>query len=426
MASRLLWRRSATAIGTYGSVVAGVAGTLIAGRKLGPHAFGLFAIALVAAGFFQVLLDLTVEEAMIKFGFRYTESERFGRLRRLYRRAAELKFLGALLAAAGLAALAPAADSLFAADGLLVPMLIAAALPLVQAPETLAGAVFVLRGRYDVRAWFQLVGQGLRLAGVAVGASRGVEEALLGLVAGQAVASVAVGLAGLAAFRRFPAATSEGLGDDRREIRRFVVQSSIGSGVVSVRGALAPLLLGLVTSPLQVGLFRAAQAPNTGLAALTAPARLILLTEQTRDWERGAVASVLASLRRYSIGAAALMIVTAPPAYLFMPDLIRLAYGSAFGPASEAARLMLLAGAIQLVFAWTKSLPISIGRPAWRILTHGIETIVLVPLVLTLGAAHGATGAAAGVLASMAVFVTAWAALVVRLHRLPLPAAAAP
>src|SRR5439155_4172714 len=85
--SGLVWRRAVTAAATYGSVAAGVLGTLIAARELGPHDFGRLAIVISAAGFFQILLDLTVEEAMIKFGFRYSESQQWGRLRRLFRQA---------------------------------------------------------------------------------------------------------------------------------------------------------------------------------------------------------------------------------------------------------------------------------------------------------------------------------------------------
>ena len=51
---------------------------------------------LVAANFLQILLDLTVEEALItKYGYRYkTPPGRWGRLRRLYSRGLVLKALG--------------------------------------------------------------------------------------------------------------------------------------------------------------------------------------------------------------------------------------------------------------------------------------------------------------------------------------------
>jgi O-antigen/teichoic acid export membrane protein len=210
------------------------------------------------------------------------------------------------------------------------------------------------------------------------------------------------------------------LGDARREILRFVLHSSIGTGLVSLRSWLAPLLLGVVSDVKQVGLFRAAQAPQQGFAALSSPVRLIMLTEQTRDWERGRESEVLGSVRRYSLAALALMILVVPIAWWLMPDLVRIVLGADYADAVDAARLILLAAAIQLVYGWTKSLPVSIGRPNLRIVAHAIETAVLIPLLVPLGAEWGATGAAAAVLVSTAVFAVVWTVLVLRLKAQPL------
>ncbi len=65
-----------------------------------------------------------------------------------------------------------------------------------------------------------------------------------------------------------------------------------------------PLVLGIVAGPTQVGLFRIAQTPQTGLSAASSPARLVLLTDQTRAWERGET-GVLAGVRTYTLVAAA-------------------------------------------------------------------------------------------------------------------------
>jgi O-antigen/teichoic acid export membrane protein len=419
MSKRLLWRRSATAVGTYGSVALGVLAGVAAARELGRDAFGLFTVVLVAANFFQILLDLTVEEAMVKFGYRYKTAERWGRLRRLYGRGLAFKALGGLVAAAAILVLAPFADSIFGSDHLLEPMLISALLPIALIPESLSGAVFVLAGRYDVRGGFLVVTQGFRLAGIAAGAHYGVTEAIIGVVIGQAAASAAVGVAALAVFRRFPEAPAEPLAEDRAGILRFVVQSSIATGIVSLRGYIVPLLLGMkfVATTRDAGYFRVAQAPQTGLAALTSPVRLIMLTEQTRDWEAGSKHAVFASVRRFSVAALALMAVAVPPLYVFMPDLIRVVFGSDYSPASDAARLMLIAGAIQLVLAWTKSLPVSIGRPGLRILTHGIETVVVIPLVIVLGRIWEATGAAAATLIATGVFALVWLVALERIRR---------
>jgi O-antigen/teichoic acid export membrane protein len=144
---------------------------------------------------------------------------------------------------------------------------------------------------------------------------------------------------------------------------------------------------------------------------------MVLLTEHTRDWERGARASVFAGIRRFSLGAAGIAALVCAPVLVFMPDLLRLAYGPEFVRATDAARIIVPAAALQFVFGWTKPFPVSIGRPNLRVLAHGIETVVLLPLVAVLGLRWGATGAAIGVLASTIVFVVVWTALFFRLRR---------
>ena len=108
MRSRTI-RRSATAGGIYVSAVVGFLGQIIAARWLGVESYGLLAIIMSVTGFVQLVTDLTVEEAVIKYGFRYVETEQFGKLRRLYRRAMHIKLIGAVLAGIVMAALAPAA-----------------------------------------------------------------------------------------------------------------------------------------------------------------------------------------------------------------------------------------------------------------------------------------------------------------------------
>ena len=159
--------------------------------------------------------------------------------------------------------------------------------------------------------------------------------------------------------------------------------------MVSLRAALTPVLLGVVAGTTQVGYYRVAQAPQSGFSAASAPVRLVLLTEQTRDWEHGREQTVLRGVRRYSLGAAAVAAVAVPVFLLAMPWLVRVVFGSEYLPAVDAARIVLVAAAIQLVLGWSKSLPVTIGRPRLRIVTHGIETLVLLPLVVVLGAGMG-------------------------------------
>jgi O-antigen/teichoic acid export membrane protein len=425
MPSRLVWRRSATAVGIYASTALGVLGSLVAANILGPTDFGRLAVVVATTALFQLLLDLTSEEALVKYGFRYSERGDWGRFRRLLGLAFAFKSGGAVVAALAVLAMAPFADEIFGTEGLALPLVLAAALPVLQSSEGIAAAALVLRSRYDVRAWFLLLAMALRLIAIVVAAPRGVTAVVVGLLVAQAVSTVAIGAAGLAAVRRFPRARAEPLGADRGDILRFVLQSSAGTGLVSLRSWIAPLLLGVVSGVREVGLFRAAQAPQQGLAALSSPVRLILLTEQTRDWERGRPEVVFAGLRRYVLGATAAMAALVVPAWLLMPWLIDVLLPDYDG-AVDAARIILLVGALQLVFGWTKSFPVSIGRPNLRILAHGVETIVLIPLILLMCAEWGATGAAGAVLVATIAFVAVWTVSMLRLRKGPLRVGSAP
>jgi O-antigen/teichoic acid export membrane protein len=419
MPSRLAWRRSATALGLYSAAAFGFLATIVAARTLGVHDFGLFAIVMAATAFFQTLLDLTVEEAVTKYGFRYSTTGEWGKLRRLFIRALTFKGSGAVLAGLALAGLAPLAEHLFGAEGLVAPLLIAAFLPLAQAPEGIAATAPILHGRYDVRSYFVALSMILRFVAIAIGVQFGLPETMLAIVLAQVVATAAVGTAGLVYFRRFPRVPAEPLTGESGAIRRFVLSSSLATGIVSIRASITPLLVGLVSTPAQVAFFRTALAPQQGFYTLSAPARLVMLTEQTRAWERGEHGAVFAGIRRYSLFAGMLMVAALLPLLLFMPELIELVFTADYLAATDAARIVLVAAALQFVFGWTKSFPISIGRPNLRLATHGVETAVLVPLTLLLAARWGATGAAVALLVATLVFVAYWTVLFLRLRAEP-------
>ena len=414
------WRRSSsTAAGVYVSAAIGFLGSIVAFRELGTVDFGRLALVLAATGFFQLFADLTVEEAVVKYGFRYAAREDWGRFRRVFRVGLDLKLAGGVLGAVGIVVLAPLSHLIWNAHGLFWPMLLAALLPPAQAPEGLASAALIVRRRYDVRAAFLIVSMALRLAAFAVGAAFGVLETVIALVAAQVVATAAISAVGLAALRRFPSAPAVPLEEDKVPFRRFVIQSSLGSVLSPMRGLLGTLLLGAVTTVRQVSYFRVAQVPESAFAALSSPVRMILLSEQTHAFERGRWDTVNRMLRRYVTGAALLMAVLLPPLLWLMPTLLRIAYGAKAEPAANAARLILLVAAIQVILGWAKSFPVSIGRPALRLVAQGAEIVVLVPALLVLGSRYGATGAAGGFLIAAGAFALSWAVILVRLRRDP-------
>ena len=123
------------------------------------------------------------------------------------------------------------------------------------------------------------------------------------MVVAQVLATIAIGAAG---HRRVPAASrrrrpSRSARTSAR-VRGFLFSSTLASSLDSARGTLGTSLVPTVAPIVQAGYFRNAQAPATGFAALSGPARLVMLTEQTRDFEAGRHDRVLRMLRRYVAG----------------------------------------------------------------------------------------------------------------------------
>src|SRR3954447_26493825 len=98
MRSRLFWRRSAAAAGTYASAALGFGATVVALHVFPTETFGLYALVLAMTAFVQSLLDLPGQERLVKFRFRYPDREELGRLRRLFESAVAFKLAGGVLA----------------------------------------------------------------------------------------------------------------------------------------------------------------------------------------------------------------------------------------------------------------------------------------------------------------------------------------
>jgi O-antigen/teichoic acid export membrane protein len=415
MPSRVLRRRATTAFGIYGSALLGFAATIVAARELSVPNFARFALVFATTGLLQLFVDLTIDEVVVKYGNRYAAREDWGRFRRLFQVGLAVKMAGGAagsLAVVGAALLAP---HIWSTTGVRGAMLIAALIPLIQQPEGMAGAVLLVRNRYDLRGVLLLWAMALRLAAIVIGARHGLLWLFTGIVVAQVVSSVTVCAVALAGFRRYPRVAPAALGADAREIRAFAIQSTLASGLTSLRTSLPTLLVGFVASTRQIANFRAAQAPQTAFATLSAPARLVLLAEQTRDVEHGRADRAFRLLRRYIAATVLLSCVVTPLAWLAMPTLIRWVVKAKYVPAANAFRVMLLAAAVQLVFGWSKSFPVSIGRPGLRTAGQIVEIAVLVPAVLILGDRYGATGAAAGVAAGAVALGAFWSIALLRL-----------
>ena len=108
-----------------------------------------------------------------------------------------VKWGGGAVATVVVLVLVPFADAIFGQPDLTVPLVVAAFIPLAQAPEGIAGASMIVAGRYDLRAIFG--GLAMVLAGSS--ASRSASStaspwAVVGILLGQIAGSCASGYAG--------------------------------------------------------------------------------------------------------------------------------------------------------------------------------------------------------------------------------------
>lgn len=408
MRLRTFRRRVVAAIGVYGAALLGMVATIVALRELSKPDFARFALVFSITGLLQTFLDLTIEEVVIKYGNRFVARKDWGRFRRLLEVGFGIKLAGGAVGTLAVVGAALIASSIWNPTGLRTPLLIASLVPLVQAPEGMASAVLLIRNRYDIRAVFLFVSMALRFAAIAAAAPFGVDMIFVAIVLAQVAATLAVSSVAIVALRRWPWGASAALAEERRGIMMFALQSSVASGLSSLRSLLPTVLVGAVSPTVAVSEFRAAQAPQTAFASLSAPARLVLLAEQTRDVEQGRAWRAYALLRRYIGATAILAAVAVPPVWIWAPSLVRLVYHARYLGAVPAIRLMLLAAAIQLVFGWSKSFPVSIGRPGLRTCGQLVELCVLIPAVVVLGWRYGAAGAAGGVLAGSAALAAYW------------------
>src|SRR5581483_6189822 len=168
-------RRLTAAFGVYASTALGIAGSLVVFRVLGPAGAGRYSIVMGAVGFVSLLLELTSDEALVKYGFRYAARDDWGRFHRLVRLAFSFELAAAIVSGALIAALAPFVESIFhGARGLETAMLAAAPLPALEAVEAMGAAALILRGRYGLRGLALTGSMALRLTGLAVGSQHGV------------------------------------------------------------------------------------------------------------------------------------------------------------------------------------------------------------------------------------------------------------
>ena len=290
MRFRVLWRRAATAVGIYGSALFGILATIVAARELSNPDFARFALVFAITGLLQLFLDLTIDEVVVKYGNRYAARGDWGRFQRLFAARPAREARSAAWSARSRSSLAALLSPwIWTIDGLRGALLVAALIPLVQAPEGMASAALLsatattcappaCSGRWRCGSPRS---RSARRSAWSRRSSRSSSRRSSRRVTVSAVGARTRSVASRAS-RPSRSATTR-----RRSARSRSSRRSPSGLHVAARAPAARARRRRRDARRRSAYFRIAQAPQTAFASLSAPARIVLLAEQTRDVEHG-------------------------------------------------------------------------------------------------------------------------------------------
>ena len=371
--------------------------TVAAARALGPSAFGTVVLAMSVTTLVSTFLDITLEEAVVFYGRQSLAAGHIGRLRALIRTSFVLDAgVGVVIAVILVALAAPIAD--VASGGRLDPDLVRLATlgMLCSTVNGTTGAMVLLARGAHLRAWIMAATNALRLAGVLIAIQVGGAEAVL---AAYVLASAAGStLQGIVAWRVGWRQWRQGgdVGGDRiglRTLAKFGIHTSASTSLFSARDVLFPVLLGSLSGPAAVGLFRVAMFPVFLAGVASSPIRLLLLPEQATLAAHRRYADLRRSIRMHMLGAAAIGVPAAVAGFFVLPWLIPLLFTDKFTDAVDAAQILLVAAVWQLMLSWGKTLLVAVGRPEIRTVIAAVSLVITVAFLGVLGS-HGSDGAA--------------------------------
>lgn len=389
--------------------------TVVVARGLGVTHYGVFVLAVSVGGLVARFLDLTLEEAVVHHGARALEDGDTTGLRRLLRTAIRLDLaIGAVVS--GLVVLAAGPISAIVDDPEFGPVFVrlAALTTLASTLDGTTGAVLLLSGRSELRAWSQVGTTVFRLILVAIAASLGGAQAVLlafagGTALGGAVQALLSWRAGWRAWTHAP--SDSGVGEPERSWVRtllaFGVHSSIWTSVTAVSVGIVPLFLGRLAGPSAVGVFDVAALPLKSAEVANDGLRLALFPQQARLAAKGDRDTLDRSVRFHTRVGISIGIPAALLGWILTPWLIPLLYSNRFDQAVAPTRVLLVAAAASLSMGWAKTLMPALGRPQVRTKVSLVELALVAALLAVLGH-RGAIGGAIAVSTTFVLVALVW------------------
>lgn len=393
---------------------------VVLARSLDPAGFGVLAVVISLVTIVQLLLGSRVWEAVTKFVVEYLERGDPSRATATVKLCLLVDAVGAVAGTLILVAVAKPAAQIFATPSAAGAIRVYALSMIVSIPVATAQALLRVADRFRWLA-AQTAGENLvrltlvvavlLLAGSELVPIVGAYLVAAVVAAGSlwALASRATRSLGIAPWRGAPLSL---LREDRGRILRFLLYSNLSGTARLVTGRADILIVGWLTDPASVGVYRLARTVADPLAAIATPVSHALFPELSRLVHRGDGAAVRRLTQRIRTVGFAVVLPICVLTTLVVGWAVPLVFGDSFVGAVSLTRVMVWQLA-WMPFVWVPGLLLSLGRARLVAALAAADAGSYLLLLLVLVPSFGAAGAAWATLLRFALW-TGMAAAVAR------------
>lgn len=374
---------------------------VVLARSLEPAGFGVLAVVISLVTFVQLLLGSRVWEAATKFVVEFLEREDADRATATVKLCLLVDAMGAVVGTLLLLAAAEWAARVFAIPSAASAIRLYSLSILVAIPVATSQALVRIADRFRwlaAQAVSENVVRLVLVATVLVLVGSELESIVAAyLVAGAVSAATlwwlgwrARRVLGLAPWARAPLSL---LREDRRRILGFLLYSNLSGTARLVTGRVDVLIVGWLTDPASVGVYRLARTVADPLAGIATPVSQAVFPEISKLVHRRDLTTLRALTSRIRRLGTAVVLPVCLVTTLLAGWAIPLMFGPSFTEAVPLTRIMVW----QLVwvpFVWLPGLLLSLGRARTVAAIAAVDAATYLLLLLFLVPPFGAVGAA--------------------------------
>jgi O-antigen/teichoic acid export membrane protein len=189
-------------------------------------------------------------------------------------------------------------------------------------------------------------------------------------------------------------------------ITGFAVKSSLSSSALFGTDRLPLTIIGILGQPDTLASLRVAQSPARLTAMAFSPLPSVLYPVLTRDSVQGREAEIRRRIVRWTISVVPVVAAALVVGWFAVPVLVELLFGSKFEDAGTAAFLLTAAALLRGLVAWSKVLPLAVGRAGIRLIVASLDA-VMIGVATWLAASNGGLEAIATAQLAVAAVIVA-------------------